>query len=125
MLTLTGSIVLCIAMDPLIETVFGRFFVGAIPSARVLSLAAVMISLARVFHGLLKGIGRPLDAARSEGGALLVTAAGLAVLLPPFGIMGAAITSLLAYTTSVIIGAVLAISALEVPASELLWRRAR
>jgi O-antigen/teichoic acid export membrane protein len=123
LVTLAASFVLALAMRPLISIVFGRAFLGAVGPARVLAFAAVMISLARVFHGVLKGIGRPLDAATSEGGALLVTAIGLGALLYPLGIMGAAWTSLAAYSTSVLIGARLAGSALGAHPIEFLLGR--
>jgi O-antigen/teichoic acid export membrane protein len=120
-LTLVAAVVLAAAMHPIIRLVFGRAFLGSVPSARVLAFAAVMISLARTFQSLNKGIGRPMDAAVSEGAALVVTAAGLAALLGPLGIMGAAITSLCAYSTSVLIGAKLAAKALGVGPFAFLW----
>ncbi len=69
-LTLSAALVLAAGMSPIIRIVFGKAFMGSVPSARVLAFAAVMISLARTFQGLNKGTGRPLDAAKSEGGAL-------------------------------------------------------
>jgi O-antigen/teichoic acid export membrane protein len=92
-------------MEPLIRIIFGSAFLGAVPAARVLALATVMQAETRVFHGVLKGIGRPTDAAVSEAGALVITAAGLAALVPTIGIMGGAVTSLAAYTTSTLIAA--------------------
>lgn len=122
-LTSSAAVVLAVGMSPIIRIVFGKAFMGSVPSARVLAFAAVMISLARTFQSLNKGIGRPLDAAMSEGGALVITGIGLAVLLGPLGIMGAAITSICAYTTSVLIGAGLAARALGVRPLEFLIPR--
>jgi len=68
--------------------------------ARVLIVAAVVLSMNRVLGASLRALGRPLDAGVPEFLALAVTAGGLALLLPPFGIMGAAIVSLLAYGAS-------------------------
>lgn len=102
---LTGAAGLAVAaiMHPLIRIVFGHAFLGAVPAARVLALAAVLQAETRVLHGVLKGLGHPTDAAVSEIGALAVTGAGLAVLVPLIGIMGGAVTSLVAYTTSTMI----------------------
>jgi O-antigen/teichoic acid export membrane protein len=102
---MTGAAGLVVAaiMHPLIRIVFGTAFLGAVPSARVLALAAVMQAETRVFHAVLKGLGRPTDATVSEVGALVVTAAGLAALVPSLGIMGGALTSVIAYTTSTMI----------------------
>ena len=124
-LTCVASAILAVIMQPLIVALFGDRFAAAVPAARVLAGAAIMISLVRVFHSVLKGIGRPLDAAISEGGALLTTGVGLAILLPSLGILGAALTSLIAYTTSVVIGAKLAATALGASPLEFIWRRRR
>jgi O-antigen/teichoic acid export membrane protein len=106
-LAMTGAAGLAVVaiMHPLIRIIFGAAFLGAVPSARVLALAAVMQAETRVFHGVLKGLGRPTDATVSEVGALVVTGAGLAVLVPLLGIMGGALTSLIAYTASTLIAA--------------------
>jgi O-antigen/teichoic acid export membrane protein len=121
--TLISGILLAVAMRPFVRIVFGRPFLGGVGPARVLCLAAVMLSLTRVFHGLLKGLGRPLDAAISEAGALIVTAAGLSVLIPLMGIMGAALTSLAAYTTSTLIAVRLAAVALGIRPIDLALSR--
>lgn len=113
-MTLSAAVVLVATMHPLVIAIFGRPFAPVVGVARVLVLAAVPLSLARVLHGVLKGLGRPVDAGISEGGALVVTAVGLAVLLPTVGLMGAAITSVCAYVTSVAIGLRLACRALDV-----------
>ena len=53
-----------------------------------------------VSRALARGIGRPLDAGVTAGLALVVTVLGLAIFLPMYGLMGAAVASLLAYLLS-------------------------
>lgn len=120
-ITLAAGLVVLLLIHPVIAIIFGRAFLGGAAAARVLALAVVMLSVTRVFHGVLKGLGRPLAAAISEAGALLVTAVGLAALLPLIGILGAAITSLVAYTTSTLIAAGLTSAAMGIRPMQLLW----
>ena len=63
-------------------------------------VASVALGTGRVLESVLKGVNRPLHAGLAEGAGLIVTAAGLAALLPTLGLMGAAITSLAAYTVT-------------------------
>lgn len=84
----------------LIRFFFGADFVDAAGVGRVLLVAGVVFGLNRVMEAILQAVGRPLESSIGEGVALAVTAAGLAVLLPTMGIMGAGVTSLLAYTAS-------------------------
>jgi len=86
----------------LIDLLFGEEFSEAAGIGRVLLVAGIVFALNRVFEAVLQALGRPLDASIGEGLALAVTAGGLVALLPLLGIMGAAITSLVAYTASII-----------------------
>lgn len=94
------SIPLLIAEPLLIDLLFGESFSGSVDVGRVLLLAAMVFALNRVLEALLQAEGRPLDSSLGEAIGLAVTAAGLALLLPLLGIMGAGVTSLLAYATS-------------------------
>jgi O-antigen/teichoic acid export membrane protein len=89
------------AIEPLlIELFFGIDFVDAAGVGRVLLVAGVVFALNRVLEAVLQALGRPLESSVGEGLALAVTAAGLAALLPTIGIMGAGVTSFLAYSAS-------------------------
>jgi O-antigen/teichoic acid export membrane protein len=94
------SLPIFIAEPALIRLLFGDSFVGAAGVGRVLLVAGVVFGLNRVLEALLQAVGRPLESSIGEGVALAVTAAGLAALLPTMGIMGAGVTSLLAYSAS-------------------------
>ena len=116
-IAVTGPILLLLPW--LIGTFFGRSFQAATPAARILLVAAVALSTNRVLSAILRAVGRPLDAGWAELLALAVTAVGLVALLPAFGLIGAAITSLLAYTASMGWVTVRARAALGVPAWSL------
>lgn len=96
----TVSAVTMVFTPQLIHLFFGDAFAGATTAARVLLVAAVFFSVNRVVGNILKAVNRPLDAGLAEIIAMAVTVAGLAVLLPTFGITGAAIASLLAYVVA-------------------------
>jgi O-antigen/teichoic acid export membrane protein len=98
--SLAGAIPLILAAPVIIDVVFGDRFSEATDIARLLIFAGVALGVARALESVLKGANRPLDAGLAEGWGLLVTVIGLAVLLPTIGIIGAAVTSALAYTTS-------------------------
>lgn len=85
---------------PIIGFFFGSAFRPVAGVARVLLLGSVILGMNRVLSAAARGIGRPLDAGVAEGLALIVTVLALAVLLPAYGLMGAAIASVLAYLVS-------------------------
>ena len=65
-----------------------------------------MLVLGSAFSGFnltlqagLQGLGRPWDVLTAELSGLAVTVPALALLLPAYGIMGAAVASLLSYLT--------------------------
>lgn len=109
------SIPVFLLEEELIRFFFGADFVDAAGVGRVLLVAGVVFGLNRVLEAILQGLGRPLESSIGEGVALAVTAAGLAVLLPTMGIMGAGVTSLIAYTASSAFMVRRAARALEVP----------
>jgi O-antigen/teichoic acid export membrane protein len=94
------SVPLFIVEPTLIRFLFGEDFVGAAGVGRVLLVAGIVFALNRVLEAVLQALGRPLESSIGEGVALAMTAAGLAALLPTMGIMGAGITSLVAYSAS-------------------------
>ncbi len=94
------TVPLILLTPTLIGLFFGSAFSGAADVARVLLVAAVILSTNRVLTAILTGIGRPLDAGIGETIALAATLGGLAALLPVLGLVGAALASLLAYAVS-------------------------
>jgi O-antigen/teichoic acid export membrane protein len=110
----------------ILRIVFGADFVQATGVTRVLLVASIPLGTARVLEAVLKGTNRPLHAGLAEGAGLIVTAVGLAALLPTLGLMGAAITSLAAYLLAAGVALHLANRALGTTGAELLrtgWRK--
>jgi O-antigen/teichoic acid export membrane protein len=85
-----------------VSIVFGASFAPAIPATMVLVVAAVCLGMNQFLEEAVRGLGRPGLATVAELCGFAVTAVGLAVLLPRFGILGAALASLLSYTTVLI-----------------------
>jgi O-antigen/teichoic acid export membrane protein len=91
------------ALAPLlIRLLFGEEFLGAVPVTRVLLAASLFLAANQVVGAVLKAVGRPLDAGMAEGLSLGVTVVGLVVLLPRLELLGAALTSLLAYSATTV-----------------------
>ncbi len=123
-LTILGATALTVPMIVFTPTViavfFGHAFAPAATVARVLLVAAVVLTTTRLVQSMLKAVGRPLDAGISEFVALGATVASLAILLPWLGILGAGIASLFAYSVSAAWTANRAASALGLSSVRLL-----
>ncbi len=100
LLSVSVTLPVIVALPLLIDLFFGHAYAAAIRPGRTLLVATVALSTGRVLGAVLRAIGRPLDAGLAEFLALVATLLGMAILLPSFGLMGAAVTSLVAYATS-------------------------
>lgn len=88
------------AATPLaIMGLFGYRFRAAIPAALILMPASGVLGINYVFEEGLRAMARPYAVLRAELLGLVVTGAALVGLLGPFGIVGAAVASLLGYST--------------------------
>lgn len=87
----------------LIPALFGAAFRPAVGMSQVLLLAVIPASLNTVLGSGVAAHGRPGISSVAQFVALAVTIAGLLLLVPSLGAMGAAITSLCAYTTAFLI----------------------
>ncbi len=117
------SLIIIVAAPALIHLLFGEAFVRGAGVARILLVAAVPLSANRAIEGVLRGIGRPLDAGIAEIVALAATVVGLAVLLPLLGLTGAALSSLVAYLVAMVWMTRRATRALGMPAPATLRAR--
>ena len=79
--------------------IFGSSFAPSIPSAIVLVPSCAILAWAGIAEEGLRGLGRPTIVLIAEIVAAAVTVASLPALLPAYGIFGAAIASLLGYST--------------------------
>jgi len=82
----------------LIPLVLGREFVNSTLPCRILLPGTVALGTARVLYDGARALGDPILAFYAEGAAMAVTCGGLYLLLPRYGIVGAALTSSLAYS---------------------------
>ncbi len=80
--------------------IFGEDFADAVPMALVLVAASVPLAGISVLSPALVADGAPGIPSIGEIAALVVTVVGLLLLLDPLGGVGAALTSLVAYTVS-------------------------
>ncbi|MBI5302900.1 MAG: oligosaccharide flippase family protein [Chloroflexi bacterium] len=101
--SVTGALALGIICSVALPFLFGSRFTLAVNSALVLLLGTVFLSANYVLSDGLRGLGRPFATTIAEIAGLLVTLVGLIALLPYFGILGAAITSVASYMTVFII----------------------
>jgi len=89
---------LVVALTPVaIPFLFGKAFSPAIPAAYILVAAGFFLSLKRVLQEGIRGLGVTKLILWGESAGLIITAVLLFATLPLWGIMGAAITSLVAY----------------------------
>jgi antigen flippase len=79
---------------------FGARFRPAIRAAEILAIAGSVAGFNSVLSEGTRGLGRPVPVLRAEIFGLVVTAIGLGLFLRPFGILGAAVVSLLAYAST-------------------------
>jgi O-antigen/teichoic acid export membrane protein len=82
----------------LVPTVFGSGYESAVTTLWVLVPAAVVFIVNQVMEEILRGRGLPSVPAIAEGAGALVTIVLLLLLVPKFGIIGAAIASGIAYS---------------------------
>ena len=82
-----------------IPLLFGEKFTAAIPAALILVVAGGVSAFNLVTEEGLKGLGHPTSVMWAEFGGLIVTIISLWLMLRPLGIMGAALASLLGYST--------------------------
>jgi O-antigen/teichoic acid export membrane protein len=107
-LAVSGSLSLFafVSGEWLLRTLFGAGFGPGADEMRILLVGSVALAVATVLGDTLRGLGRPLTAARAEMAGAVATAALLSALVPPLGILGAAIASTLSYSLVMVLLAV-------------------
>ncbi|MCB9140025.1 MAG: polysaccharide biosynthesis C-terminal domain-containing protein [Caldilineaceae bacterium] len=103
LLAIIASIPLIVAAPFLLPLIYGNDFSAAVPTAIVLVVAAIPKMANLVLGSGLRGIGHPITTAWAEGLGLVLTLMLLYLLLPKYDIMGAALTSLVAYSATFLI----------------------
>jgi O-antigen/teichoic acid export membrane protein len=100
-LIMVATIALLIITPFVFPFVFGDEFLSSVPVALMLLIASSFYHLKNILSDGLRGLGFPEATAYAEITSLVVTVITLILLVPKTGIMGAAISSLLAYFLSV------------------------
>jgi O-antigen/teichoic acid export membrane protein len=97
--TVAGATVMGVSALYVVPLLFGSSFVGAVPLVLLLVPATIVLGMNLVLSTAFRGVGRPDVASKAELAGLVVTCVGLAVLLPRYGVYGAAVASLVAYAS--------------------------
>jgi O-antigen/teichoic acid export membrane protein len=82
---------------------FGQDFVEAIPIAMLLVVAAVFYNYKTLFKFGMQGLGRPEAVAYGEIPSIILNIVLLLLLIPRYGIYGAALASIAAYAVALLI----------------------
>jgi O-antigen/teichoic acid export membrane protein len=107
-----------------VPLLFGRRFVAAIPAALILTVGGAVLGLNNILQEGVRGLGDTKAVLWSELSGLVVTVGALLLLLRPYGIVGAAVASLLAYGTVTVTLLVRLRSTTGSSAADFLWPRA-
>lgn len=105
--SVAAALVLAVLAGFLVRFLYGNDFAGAVEPLRLLLPGVVCLATAQIATGALKGIGHPSGASIAQFAGVLVTVVGLVVLLGPYGISGAAITSSASYAVTLIVAIML------------------
>jgi len=81
-----------------VDRLFGSEFAPAIPACRILLVGLLGFGVDGVLNGFYVGTGRPELNAYAAVVGLVITLAGDLTLISRYGLMGAAVTSAVAYT---------------------------
>ncbi len=95
--------VIVLLVTPLgVRLIFGRAYVPAVPAALILVIAGGISGINLILEEGLRGLGHTKAVLWGESTGLVATAIGLALLLRPLLINGAAVASLLGYSVTAI-----------------------
>ena len=90
--------ILALAAPWLVSALYGPDFAGSVTALRLLLPGMVFWAGVSILAGGINATGKPVRSSKAQLIGLAVTVIGLAVTLPTVGIVGAAITSTVAYT---------------------------
>ena len=87
---------------PLLGIFFGQEFTAGASALRITMIAMIPLTISRLLSGDMKGRGRAGLVSISAAAALAMTVVGDLILIPAFGIEGAAVASCIAYSTGAV-----------------------
>jgi O-antigen/teichoic acid export membrane protein len=97
-MTLIGAVALFVVSRQLVGFVFGSAMTPALQPLWLLLPGIVSLAAVRVISSYLSGIGRPIYTTYIAAGAAILTVVLDLLLIPPYGINGAAAASTIVYT---------------------------
>ena len=100
LLTASGAIVLALVARPLTRIVYGAPFLAAVEPLRILLVGIVASSFLQVLSSLLLGSGRLRLLIQTTGVGFALNLSLNLVLIPRFGMNGAAVSSGISYTVT-------------------------
>ena len=86
-----------------IPLLFGQSYIPAIPATIILLAASIPLSFSFTLEEGMRGLGNSKAVLWAEGAGLIITISALGILLFKYGIIGAAISSLLGYNTTAVV----------------------
>jgi O-antigen/teichoic acid export membrane protein len=103
LILVVGSTVVLIAVaPPFVGLVFGEAFAGAGDAVRILLLAALPFTAKTLMSSYFRAGDRMKVVGKAESFSLVALVAAVAVLVPAFGILGAAVSQVLAATVAAV-----------------------
>lgn len=95
------SLFLFVSAPSIIEIIYGKSFLRAVPPFRILLPALVIFSSSRIFNPFFAyQLGRPMFAVYLNVGVVVFQLLGCLVLIPRWGLSGAALASAIAYAAA-------------------------
>lgn len=98
LIVIPATIVFVILAPWLIKVVFGPAYLPAADVTRILALTGIAYTLKVMLTTYMRASNRMRIVTQCEGIGVIVTIAALAILLPLFGLIGAAIAQVIAFT---------------------------
>ena len=96
--TLIGAVVMFVISRQLILTIFGPAMIPAVQPLWLLLPGIVTLTVAKIITSYLSGIGKPIYSTYLAAGSMILTVALDLLLIPRYGISGAAAASSIVYT---------------------------
>ena len=97
-ITILLGVILAVTSKLVILIIFGKAYLPSLQPLLILIPGVVMLSIAKVLNGDLAGRGRPELGSRSAGISLIINVSLNLILIPKWGISGAALSSTVSYT---------------------------
>jgi O-antigen/teichoic acid export membrane protein len=95
MLVLPAGVGISMIADPMVRLCLGAQWLSAVPVVQIMAIGGITAILTQSCSGFLNAIGRPSRALYIGGVSALVRLIGLLVLVPYFGLPGAAVALLI------------------------------